>query len=305
VVPWLVLGLLLETSGLDPEAARGQEKPIPPDTPVRDLPSPAPEATAAPGTPPDFEGSWTGSMKLVNAWAAAPCRYEGKSQPPSLTLELKAGVSSVTGVVALKVPGARGCPALDKRYTLEGVQVSASGVSFVDPVGQRWDLGFKQGRLVGLVAWQPGVGRDEPLAAGFQDPSGQLPLTRLSGEVALIRAATGEAAKHHGGPAVGAGAFIVGAAVGAGVFLGTTRLVQDNNSGLSTSSCSPRSCQVGLPGQGCLCINNSNIVTGGSCGTVAGGVAFGGACSIPTRPCMSGLSCNGGICQDRSGDCPF
>ena len=93
--------------------------------------------------------------------------------------------------------------------------------------------------------------------------------------------------------------------VGAGVFVGTTRLTQDNSNAAQATSCSPRSCLIGLPGQGCLCVNNSNIVTGASCGSVAGGVAFGGSCSVPDRPCASGLSCNNAICQDRSGDCPF
>ena len=150
-VQLLVLAVTLQALGPDPEPVSPQEKPIPPDQPaVQEAASPPPEAGPDSASPPDFQGAWTGSVKLVNEWAAAPCRYEGKSQPPSLTLELKAADSSVLGTVVLKVPGARGCPALEKHYELKDVQVSPSGVSFVDPAGQRWDLGFKSGRLSGL-----------------------------------------------------------------------------------------------------------------------------------------------------------
>ena len=89
--------------------------------------------------------------------------------------------------------------------------------------------------------------------------------------------------------------------VAAGAFVAANKLGNTKTSGSTT--CSPRYCFVGQPGEPCLC--NANVLAGGSCGSTSGGVALGGVCDATLRPCQTGFSCNAGICQDGSGACPY
>jgi hypothetical protein len=117
-------------------------------------------------------------------------------------------------------------------------------------------------------------------------------------------AGAGGAAPQHvtGGDRAGHILAIIGAnVVAAGAIYGVNKLGQSSSS--TSTSCSPRNCFIGAPGEACLC--NANVLAGAPCETVPGGVPLGGACDGTTRPCQSGFSCNGGICQDGSGACPY
>jgi hypothetical protein len=237
-----------------------------------------------------------------------------------------------------------GCPPLRKQYLVTEASVTESTLRLVDSGGLEWNLSIRQGgaSLVGLLAWKEG-GAPEALAAGFS-AQGKTPLVRLSGEVQLERpgaakpaapaapaaaavpappretaatetpaaspspspsaAAGGGAApkKVSAGDRVGHVAAILGAnVVAAGAIYGVNKLGQGGST--SGTSCSPRNCFIGAPGEPCLC--NANVLAGAPCNTVPGGVPLGGACDGTTRPCQSGFSCNGGVCQDGSGACPY
>jgi hypothetical protein len=286
---------------------------------------------------PDLTGTWTGSVKLTNEWSGASCAYAGEADPPAIALTLRKAGGRVKGSLALDVNPAPGttCPPLRKRWRLAEVVVSGGAVSFTDTLGHEWRLGVRDDVLVGLVAWKVG-GQDEPLAEGFRLASGDVPLTRLTGEVSLKRsaaeapepepvaaaagpdaagpdaAAPAAAVPAGSAPAKPAGASWVGNllgfaganVVGVGAILLTNKLLQESVTAGGAQSCSPRRCTVGLPGQGCDC-PNGDLVTGASCGTTASGVAYGGSCALPGRPCAVALSCNSGRCEDISGQCPF
>jgi hypothetical protein len=237
-----------------------------------------------------------------------------------------------------------GCPPLRKQYLVTEARISEGAVTLVDSGGLEWNLAPREGGsvLTGLVAWKEG-GAPEALAAGFS-VQGKTPLVRLSGEVRLERpgaakpaaaapspspspaapareteakeAPAGGAPAAAGGAAPGGGApkqatgggraghivAIIGAnVVAAGAIYGVNKLGQSGAT--SGTSCSPRNCFIGAPGEACLC--NANVLAGAPCETVPGGVPLGGACDGTTRPCQSGFSCNGGICQDGSGACPY
>ena len=179
-------------------------------------------------------------------------------------------------------------------------------MSFIDPAGQEWTLGLREGRLVGLVAWKGG-GKDEPLAEGFAPQGSPAPLTRLSGEVSLdpcrgrrragrrpasatpTAGATTDAPK---APAKGSKfwpAFIGANIVGIGAFYGIKKATDDTGGG-GTATCSPRYCVYGGVSDPCNC--NLNITSGASCGQTTNGVPFGGVCNDTTLPCQANLSCN-------------
>ena len=109
-------------------------------------------------------------------------------------------------------------------------------------------------------------------------------------------------AKKSGGNRAGSIASILATnVVAAGALYGVNKLGQGDGSG--STSCSPRNCFIGAPGEPCLC--NANVLSGAACGTVPGGVPLGGACDGTSRPCQSGFSCNRGICEDAAGACPY
>jgi len=212
--------------------------------------------------------------------------------------------------VAIDVAPAEGsgCPPLRKRYAIPGVHAGEGSVSFTDSGGNEWNLTLRHGEglLKGLMAWKTG---DESLANGFKAPSGATPLTRLSGEIKLQRAAADNPAPAEGptrkvtaGQRVGqVGAILAANAVAAGVLYGVNKAGKSTTGGAVT--CSPRDCVITAPGEPCLC--NNNVVTGASCGTTASGVPLLGVCNGTTLPCQSGFSCNRGFCEDRSGVCPY
>jgi hypothetical protein len=294
---------------------------------------PAPGAQTE--APRSLLGRWAGSAKLTNEWGTTPCAYSGggtpavAETPPAVTLELRASGERVEATATLELPGTPGspCPPVRKRYAIPDVRVSDSTVSFRDPAGHEWNLALRGERLQGLLHWS--AGPDEPLAEGFTGPAGEKPLTRLSGEVNLGRVAgdAGPAAEpvaeaktgakpdvppgegkeaKRGGEGLGLLPSLIGAnAVGLGAFYGVMKLTDDSGSASTGSAtCSPRNCLFSGVVDPCVC-NLESITSGTSCATTAGGVAFGGSCSLPARPCQAGLSCNNGICDEKFGRCPF
>jgi len=284
----------------------------------------------AAGAAPSLAGGWNGWAKLANDWPGLTCRYESGPDAETVQLELSGDASGLHGSLAIDMPAAEGsgCPPLRKRYTVADLSEAAGAVAFTDSGGNEWTLALRrQGELLqGLVAWRAG-GPDQPLAEGFTSPDGQRPLSRLSGEVRLHRSATEPGpeatAAGAGGGATAAstpgktsagtfakyGALVLGAnVVGLGLLYGANQLGKGSASG--TNICSPRLCQVGVPGASCVCFPNAD--TGVSCGSTTGGVELGLPCDGTTRPCRSGFSCDilqgasGGICEDPKGGgrCP-
>jgi hypothetical protein len=281
-----------------------------------------PSAGAPPGGG-SLAGSWTGWARLTNDWPGRPCRYESGPESTTVHLELSAEAGVLKGSIAIDLPPSEGtgCPPLRKRYTIADVVVGEATVSFSDSGGNEWNLSVRRGGgvLQGLLAWRQG-GAEERLAEGFALPDGTKPGARLSGEVRLRRATSGESetAEPAAGDASAAGTekkstggghpvkilgVILGAnVVGLGLLYGINRIGKGTaSSGVVT--CSPHNCIVGVPGQPCFC--EGNVLSGASCGDTTGGVAVGGACKLPAQPCQSGFSCNSGVCEDRFGRCPY
>jgi hypothetical protein len=144
----------------------------------------APLLVAAPPSGPDATGVWWGSARVSNEWVDARCDYQGEGR--AVTLELIQEGEQVRGYAGFDMPAQIGaaCPPLRKRWRVRG-SARGGGLVLRDDAGHEWTLGVRQGALVGLVAWKTGVGREEPLAEGYRMPSGETPLTRLSGEVSL------------------------------------------------------------------------------------------------------------------------
>ena len=101
--------------------------------------------------------------------------------------------------------------------------------------------------------------------------------------------------------------MVLGAnAVGLGLVYGVNKVGKGSAAGGTT--CSPRLCQVGVPGQGCVC--QPSITTGVSCGDTAAGVDLLGICDGRTLPCRSGLSCDllpnttSYVCHEPGTYCP-
>jgi hypothetical protein len=270
-------------------------------------------APAPPPAPSDLTGNWTGTGTFTNEWPSSACAYEGTAAT-AVSLELSRDAGKVSGSLAIDVPSApgSGCPALRKRYQIPEAQVSQDAVSFTDSGGHEWNLGLRKQYLKGLVAWKEGGRPGEPLAEGFSLPGGARPLTRLSGEVKLERVAEpapAEAPKGAAGKAKKSGSLVrnLGIVLGAnvvalGVLVGVNKVAKTSSSS-ATVTCSPRTCLPGEPGQQCLC--NANVLSGNPCGTTTSGVPLGGVCDGNALPCQSGFSCNAGVCEDRTGRCPY
>lgn len=245
-------------------------------------PSPAPSPTPAPVVP--LTGVWAGSAKLTTE-GANPCRYSGPAAPPAVTLEITATGETGKGRLALELlaPQGSACPALRSRAEIKEMKLTESTAAFRDAQGRDWNLAVKEGALRGT----------------FSGPG-------ASGEVELRKTAAAL-----GGPGLAKGvAGVIGAnIVGVGALVGANRALQDNTSGTTTITCSPRACfTVSGSGQPCDCGNTrSNVITGGSCGQTASGVAQGGKCSLPDQPCQAQLSCDDTFCQlpfPDGGPCP-
>lgn len=296
---------------------------------VLGLTLPAPAAAQEAEAPPAADGSgvggsWAGWAKLVNDWPGDRCRYEGGPAADSVHLELSPSGAGLKGSVAIDLPAEPGstCPPLRKRYSIDEASVGEGTVAFTDSGGNEWNLSLRRSGTVlqGLLAWRSG-GADQPLAEGFSTPDGQRPATRLSGEVRLTRGPQGapaEGAAAGGGepaaaaaPAAKAGVgrhlgnlgIVLGAnVVGLGLLYGVNK-VGKGSSSTGVVTCSPRVCIVGAPNAPCFC--EGNVVSGGDCGTTEAGAPIGAPCDGKTVPCESGLSCNSGTCEDRSGHCQY
>jgi hypothetical protein len=276
---------------------------------------------------PVAAGSWEGWAKLTNDWPGQTCRYEGGPASTSVRLELTLVEGELKGSVAIDLPAepGSGCPPLRKRYAIASATQATGTVSFTDAGGNEWTLALRRNNAVlqGLLAWRQG-GREEPLAAGFTGPGGQRPSTRLNGEVRLQRGGEGaaeEPAEAAPPPAAGGAAstpapgtsigrhvgnlgYVIGAnVVGLGLLYGANKLGKGSSeSGVVT--CSPRVCIVGANiNDPCFC--EGNVVSGVSCGTTTSGAALGAPCDGRSVPCQADLSCNSGVCEDRSGRCAY
>jgi hypothetical protein len=264
--------------------------------------------------PPSLAGTWKGTLRLSNDSPPTTCRYEGDDGSAVLKVQgAEEGLRAIVRVEAAGTPGS-GCPPLRKRYEATNVVVAGSALSFIDPAGHEWTLALREGRLAGLMAWKGG-GKDEPLAEGFVPPGGSPPLTRLSGEVSLARAASEEGGAGSGpenaasasskAPQKGSKfwpAFLGANVVGIGAFYGIKKATDDTSTG-GVATCSPRFCVYAGVSDPCVC--NLNITSGAACGQTSSGVVFGGSCNDTTLPCQADLSCNNNVCDDRVGRCPF
>ncbi len=292
----------------------------------------AQEPPPAPAKEAGVVGSWEGWAKLTNESPGLTCRYDSGAEATTVHLEATGDAGRLSGSLAIDIPAApgSGCPPLRKRYAIAEVSEGQGTVAFTDSGGNEWTLNVRrQGEVLqGLMAWREG-GPEQPLAEGFTTRNGSRPLTRLSGEVRLRRAgAAAEGAQQAGGtaaePAAGpkpkttAGThlknlgIVLGAnVVGLGLLYGVNKI--GKGSGQSgTVSCSPRFCVYAAENPNlsqCECQPQTNILTGGSCGTTTAGIAQGARCDA-TRPCQAGLSCNSlvgvptGTCEDNiSGHC--
>jgi hypothetical protein len=286
-------------------------------------PAGSPPAAAVTG----LAGSWEGWAKLSNDWPGLACRYDGGAGATSVRLELSGEQATLHGSVAIDLPAveASGCPPLRKRYVIREVSLGAGTAAFTDSGGNEWTLSVRRSGSVlqGMLAWQQG-GTPEPLAEGFTRPDGVRPMTRLSGEVRVVRsgvseqgegggAAAGAApaaqpattAKVSTGSRVGQVVAIIGAnVVGLGALYGANKLGKGSSS-TGTITCSPRSCIVGAPNAPCFCESNSNLVSNASCGSTPAGQPLNAPCNVPDQPCQSSLSCNSNVCEDKFGHCPY
>jgi len=279
---------------------------------VPQAPPPGQDARAAPAKK-GFTGSYEGTAVLSNEDAGSACRYEAAPETPSVKLEIGAG-SSVAGSIAIDLPAPAGglCPPLRKRYVIAEYVLEGGALSFTDSGGNEWTLSLREGggSLYGLVAWRQG-GPLEPLAEGFTSPRGERPVARLTGEVRLKRVASGGAGAAAPAPATTSAGkqaghvlgIVAANVVGLGLLYGANELGKGSTEG-GVITCSPRTCITGAPNEPCFC--EGNVLSGASCGTTPAGAPIGAPCDVKgNTPCQAGLSCNSGICEDRSGRCPY
>ncbi len=270
-----------------------------------------PAPTAAPSALPEREprglvGRWAGSAKYQTD--SGPCRYEGATEPPSLSLELRESGGQLR--LALEGPAGTQCPPFAVDSALSDLTLTPSTASFRDSQGREWRLALQAGVLRGLVSGSDGSGelalerRRAEKRAARDAKAAAVPAGATPAPTTAQGAAGGDAAQP-GGPGLKAGTLgIIGANVlGLGALLAVNKAVQDDNAGTSSLICSPRSCLIGGPGEPCDC--TATITTGAACGETRSGVPVGGACALPSLPCQALLSCNNGVCEDRLGSCPF
>lgn len=292
VVLAFAFGLLAQAGAAAQEAPHA--------SPVPGSPAAAPPAPA----PPAVTGHWSGAAKLTDDSGATPCQYVGASDPPSVTLEISGEATALKGKVTLDLtpPAGSPCPPLRSSSDVQDVTISGSSLRFSDSAGRRWDLAVALDVLKGIVSSEGALsgevslkrsGAPTPASAG--QPAG-------GGSPSPAGAAGG--AKGGGSFLSGVGGFVTANVIGLGALFGINKLANEKNqTGTGAVTCSPRSCVAGAPGDPCFC--NTNLASGGSCGSTAAGVPFAMACSVPAMPCQSDLSCDNGICEDKFGTCPF
>ncbi len=251
----------------------------------------------------DLTGRWTGSAKFQSE-GAAPCRYEGGADPPSLTLELRAdGTGRLR--LNLETPAGTTCPAVAFESDVAEATLTPTTARFKDAREREWNLALQAGVLRGLFSGTDG--------------SGELELHRRRGGRRAAAAEKTPAPSPTPGPSpspeAGAGGakgpgmkkgligFVGANIVGLGALLAASQATQDDSAGTTTLVCSPRACIIGAPGEPCDC--TSTITTGQACGLTDAGVPIRGPCVLPDLPCQALLSCNNSVCEDRLGSCPF
>jgi len=248
-------------------------------------------AAQAPPSPADspsvFGGTWSGSTKASVGPDTAPCRYTPPEESQAVTLRLDAAASG--GSVSLDLPASGAlCPAVKQSYKVVDARAAGNSLTLSDDAGHEWSLTLREGRLKGLVSGGDLSGSvDLGPTVEADDAAGEAPADTTPSP-APPKAAGGSVLK-------GAGGFVAANVVALGALVGLNQALKDTQQSTKAPSCSPRSCIV--IGSDCNC-PTGNQVEGGSCGSTANGVLYGGACSLPALPCQSTLSCNNGICDD-------
>jgi hypothetical protein len=241
-----------------------------------------PSAAAEP--PSVFGGIWSGTAKLNVGPDTAPCRYTPPEDARAVTVRLD-GTGSA-GSVSLDLPASgEPCPAFRQEYKVVGAHQAGNSLALTDDEGHEWNLTLKEGRLKGLVSGTNLSGEFDLAATTEAEPApGAAPTAAAS--PAPAKAAGGSFLK-------GTGGVIAANVVGLGALVGLNQALKDTQQSTNATTCSPRTCTV--IGTDCNC--NGSQVEGGSCGTTAAGVQYGGVCG-PSLPCRATLSCNNGICDD-------
>ncbi len=260
----------------------------------------------------DLTGRWAGSAKFQTE-GAAPCRYEGGADPPSLTLELRA---DGTGRLRLNLepPAGTSCPAVAFESDVAEATLTPTTARFKDAREREWNLALQAGVLRGLFSGTDGSGelelhrrRSGRRAAGAEKAPAPGPTpspgASASPSPSPETAAAGAAGTKGPGMKKGLIGFVGANIVGLGALLATSAATQDDSAGTSTLVCSPRACIIGAPGEPCDC--TSTITTGQACGLTEAGIPIRGTCVLPDLPCQALLSCNNSVCEDRLGSCPF
>jgi hypothetical protein len=215
----------------------------------------------------------------------APCRYTPPEDSHAVTVRLDEAASS--GTVALDLPASGAlCPAVAESYKVVEAHPAGNSLALTDDAGHEWSLTLREGRMRGLVSGAKLNGEFDLSATADTD---------ASSSAAPAASASPAPAKAAGGSFVkGTGGVIAANVVALGALVGLNQALKDHQQSANTTSCSPRTCVV--IGSDCNCTGNQ--VEGGSCGTTANGVQYGGACSLPSLPCKATLSCNNGVCDD-------
>jgi hypothetical protein len=203
-----------------------------------------------------------------------------------VTLRLDPAIS--TGSVSVDLPASGElCPAVERTYKVASARPAGNSLALTDDAGHEWTLTLREGRLKGLVS---GGNLSGEVDLG--------PTTEAEEATSTAPSATPSPApaKATGGSFLkGTGGVIAANVVALGALVGLNQALKDKQQSTNVTTCSPRNCVVITIGN-CTC--NVNQVEGGSCGTTANGVVFGGLCSLPTLPCLATLSCNNGVCDD-------
>jgi len=232
-----------------------------------------------------FAGVWSGTAKVSVGPDTAPCRYTPPDDANAVTIRLDD--AATMGSVAIDLPASgKTCPAIVRSYEVVGVHRSGNSLSLTDDSAHEWNLTLREGRLKGLVSGSNLSGEFE-LAATTEE--------NVASTATPTATPSPAPAKAGGSFLKGTGGVIAANVVGLGALVGLNQALKDTQQSSGGSSCSPRSCVV--IGTDCNC-PTGNQVEGGSCGTTANGVPYGGACALPSLPCQATLSCNNGVCDD-------
>lgn len=131
-------------------------------------------------------GNWAGSLTFTNNCPNPACRYQGRMNPPSITMQLQQNGNAVAGAVTVNfahfeieelVPGME-CGTF-QQLVQQGAQsqspiqngvISSSRFTFTDIGGNNWDLRVTNDQIQGTIS------NNEPGCMGIQ--SNTVALTR-------------------------------------------------------------------------------------------------------------------------------